>query len=107
MGVGSSSPFDVGPEITTHSLKSRWHWAVHSGKRRGDTSPKADVTIFRANVQSLGEKAKMAKHAFNKTKTLRHPHILEYIDGSDTETEITLVSLHSSSLSFDKLKSFR
>lgn len=91
MGTATSSPFDCGQEVDSCLKRREWHWKLHAGKRRGE-SKQSEVSIFRAGVVALGDKAKFARHSFNKTRTLRHPHILEYIDGSDGDIDIMLVT---------------
>lgn len=99
MGTASSSPYEIGAEVQT-SLKSKgWHWTLFAGKRRGEQGPnlgpKAEVSIFKANLKELGpDRGKYVKHALAKLKTLRHPHVLEFIDASIEEStgEAMLVS---------------
>ena len=107
MGTGSSSPFDVGEPVKTSLTARGWHWRLHAGKRKagsggggggggggGNNSSDNDaVSIFKADVAALGnDKAVLAKHAFAKTKSLRHPHILQFLDGSDTDAEVVVIT---------------
>jgi SCY1-like protein 1 len=92
MGTTSSSPYDIGEEVNTKLKKKNWHWTMHRGNKRGETGPGAHVSIFRANWSTIGQKAALAKHAFAKTRTLRHPKLLHFHDGTDGETECMVVT---------------
>jgi len=84
LGLGVvSSPFEVGDEVPTRTLKSRgWWWTLHTGTRREGGGA---VSVFRADCDALGGRAALARHAFAKTRTLRHPHILSMVDGQNKD----------------------
>ena len=96
MGTTSSSPYEIGEPVKTRLTSRGWHWVQHEGKRRaGTTSTRSSaaarggVSIFKASLKELSQdKATLAKHAFAKTKMLRHPHILEFIEGNDDDSEV-------------------
>ena len=100
MGTTSSSPYEIGEPVKTRLTSRGWHWVQHEGKRRaGTTSTRSSaaarggVSIFKASLKELSQdKATLAKHAFAKTKMLRHPHILEFLEGNDGDSEVMLVT---------------
>ena len=88
LGVATSS-FNIGEDPLDSLLKARgWWWSIHSGERREGGER---VTAFRANLAKLGDRGNLAKHAFKKTRTLRHPHILAIIDGQETDMALEVI----------------
>jgi SCY1-like protein 1 len=87
LGLGAAgSPFETLEEIPS---KRSWHWKHYKGRRREGGGA---VSIFRVKVAELGDQAPLAKRAFTKTKTMRHPHVLNIIEGLETETELEVVT---------------
>ncbi|XP_039215830.1 N-terminal kinase-like protein isoform X2 [Crotalus tigris] len=65
-------------------------WQLHRGRRKTTGEP---VSLFVHEVKpSSEEQTQLAKTAFKFLKTLRHPNILSYIDGLETEKSLHVVT---------------
>ncbi|XP_013926513.1 PREDICTED: N-terminal kinase-like protein, partial [Thamnophis sirtalis] len=65
-------------------------WQLHRGRRKTTGEP---VSLFVHEVKpSSEEQIQLAKTAFRFLKTLRHPNILSYIDGLETEKSLHVVT---------------
>ncbi|XP_055487262.1 N-terminal kinase-like protein isoform X1 [Leucoraja erinacea] len=83
-GTGSGS----GPGSGTGTRLGLWQ--LLPGTRRGTTEP---VSIFLYDVKpNADEQTQVAKAAFKRLKTLRHPNILSFVDGLETEKCLYVVT---------------
>ncbi|XP_060108608.1 N-terminal kinase-like protein isoform X2 [Heteronotia binoei] len=65
-------------------------WQLHRGRRKATGEP---VSLFVYDVKpNSEEQTQLAKAAFKHLKTLRHPNILSYIDGLETEKCLHVVT---------------
>ncbi|XP_063499051.1 N-terminal kinase-like protein isoform X16 [Symphalangus syndactylus] len=81
-------PFELIPEPPEGSPPGPW--ALHRGRKKATGSP---VSIFVYDVKpGAEEQTQVAKAAFKRLKTLRHPNILAYIDGLETEKCLHVVT---------------
>ncbi|XP_063001694.1 N-terminal kinase-like protein [Elgaria multicarinata webbii] len=65
-------------------------WQLHRGRRKATGE---QVSLFIHDVRpNLEEQTQVAKAAFKHLKTLRHPNILSYIDGLETEKCLHVVT---------------
>ncbi|KAF9575455.1 hypothetical protein EC968_003060 [Mortierella alpina] len=64
-------------------------WALHKGTKREDNSP---VSILCFDCVRQRDKLPLARNAFKKFRTIRHPDLIKYIDGIETETHIYIVT---------------
>uniref|UniRef100_A0A8C7TPD7 N-terminal kinase-like protein n=1 Tax=Oncorhynchus mykiss TaxID=8022 RepID=A0A8C7TPD7_ONCMY len=65
-------------------------WTLHRGKRKTGGEP---LSVFVYEVSTgTEEQTQLAKAAFKRMKTLRHPNILAYVDGLETEKSLYLVT---------------
>ncbi|NP_001412123.1 N-terminal kinase-like protein isoform 19 [Homo sapiens] len=81
-------PFELIPEPPEGGLPGPW--ALHRGRKKATGSP---VSIFVYDVKpGAEEQTQVAKAAFKRFKTLRHPNILAYIDGLETEKCLHVVT---------------
>ncbi|XP_063566758.1 N-terminal kinase-like protein isoform X10 [Gorilla gorilla gorilla] len=81
-------PFELIPEPPEGGLPGPW--ALHRGRKKATGSP---VSIFVYDVKpGAEEQTQVAKAAFKRLKTLRHPNILAYIDGLETEKCLHVVT---------------
>ncbi|XP_031645609.1 N-terminal kinase-like protein isoform X6 [Oncorhynchus kisutch] len=63
-------------------------WTLHRGKRKTGGEP---LSVFVYEVSTgTEEQTQLAKAAFKRMKTLRHPNILAYVDGLESVTEKSL-----------------
>uniref|UniRef100_A0A3Q1F3T6 N-terminal kinase-like protein n=1 Tax=Acanthochromis polyacanthus TaxID=80966 RepID=A0A3Q1F3T6_9TELE len=70
---------DFAYEILPDSQETSGIWTLHRGKRKTNGEP---VSVFVYEVaQGTEQQTQLAKAAFKRMKTLRHPNILAYVDG--------------------------
>jgi len=88
LGLGATgSPFET---LDAVPWKHDWHWKQYQGRRREGGGA---VSIFRVKIAELTDQTNpLAKRAFSKTKTMRHPHILNIVEGIESETELEIVT---------------
>ncbi|KAF4009892.1 hypothetical protein G4228_001211 [Cervus hanglu yarkandensis] len=81
-------PFELSPEPPEGSPPGPW--ILHRGRKKATGSP---VSIFVYDVKpGAEEQTQVAKAAFKRLKTLRHPNILAYIDGLETDKCLHVVT---------------
>ncbi|CAL8264253.1 unnamed protein product [Lota lota] len=81
---------DFAYEILPDTQESSGLWTLHRGKRKTNGEP---VSVFVYEVaQGTDQQTQLAKAAFKRMKTLRHPNILAYVDGLETEKSLYLVT---------------
>ncbi|KAJ8405170.1 hypothetical protein AAFF_G00321610 [Aldrovandia affinis] len=81
---------DFNYEILPDTQEPSGIWTLHRGKRKTTGEP---VSVFMFEVTSGAEvQTPLAKAAFKRMKTLRHPNILAYVDGLETEKCLYLVT---------------
>uniref|UniRef100_A0A673WTJ5 N-terminal kinase-like protein n=1 Tax=Salmo trutta TaxID=8032 RepID=A0A673WTJ5_SALTR len=87
---------DFNYEILPETQETSGIWTLHRGKRKIGGEP---VSVFVYEVSTgTEEQAQLAKAAFKRMKTLRHPNILAYVDGLETEKSLYLVTEQVTSL---------
>ncbi|XP_067831818.1 N-terminal kinase-like protein isoform X2 [Heptranchias perlo] len=65
-------------------------WELHQGKKKGTSDP---VSVFVYDVKpNSEEQTQVAKAAFKRLKTLRHPNILSFADGLEAEKCLYIVT---------------
>lgn len=81
---------DFAYEIILETQEKCGIWTLHRGKRKTNGEP---VSVFVYEVaQGSEQQTQLAKAAFKRMKTLRHPNILAYVDGLETEKSLYLVT---------------
>ncbi|XP_068596978.1 N-terminal kinase-like protein [Brachionichthys hirsutus] len=81
---------DFSYEILPDTQEKTGIWTLHRGKRKTNGEP---VSVFVYDVtQGTEQQTQLAKAAFKRMKTLRHPNILAYVDGLETEKSLYLVT---------------
>uniref|UniRef100_A0A8C9R6B4 N-terminal kinase-like protein n=1 Tax=Scleropages formosus TaxID=113540 RepID=A0A8C9R6B4_SCLFO len=81
---------DFNYEILPDSQEPSGIWSLHRGKRKTTGEP---VSVFVYEVSpGSEEKTQLAKAALKRLKTLRHPNILAYVDGLETEKCLYVVT---------------
>lgn len=92
MGQATSFPFEVlePTQSSCATRNSQTYWALFTGRRKADG---AEVSIHKLDkINTLKLKVEAGMHGFQKMKTMRHPYILQYLDGVDLEKELVLVT---------------
>ncbi|KAI8883737.1 hypothetical protein K501DRAFT_333114 [Backusella circina FSU 941] len=64
-------------------------WALHHGTKKEDGS---EVSIFVFDCSKNRDRIQLARNAFKRLRTLRHPDVLRYLDGIETEQSIMFVT---------------
>ncbi|KAJ8246948.1 hypothetical protein GJAV_G00257080 [Gymnothorax javanicus] len=81
---------DFNYEILPETQEPSGIWTLHRGKRKTTGEP---VSVFVYEVTAGTEdQTQLAKAAFKRMKTLRHPNILCYADGLETEKCLYVVT---------------
>ncbi|XP_037531733.1 N-terminal kinase-like protein [Nematolebias whitei] len=81
---------DFAYEILPDSPEKSGIWTLHRGKRKTTGDP---VSVFVYEVsQGTEQQTQLAKAAFKRMKTLRHPNILTYVDGLETDKSLYVVT---------------
>uniref|UniRef100_A0A8C1K764 N-terminal kinase-like protein n=1 Tax=Cyprinus carpio TaxID=7962 RepID=A0A8C1K764_CYPCA len=81
---------DFNYEILPENQEKSGIWTLSRGKRKTTGEP---VSVFVYEIsQGTEEQTQLAKAAFKRTKTLRHPNILSYVDGLETEKSLYIVT---------------
>uniref|UniRef100_A0A6I8PGC6 N-terminal kinase-like protein n=1 Tax=Ornithorhynchus anatinus TaxID=9258 RepID=A0A6I8PGC6_ORNAN len=82
-------PYEVSPEPPDGGSPPG-PWTLHRGKKKATGDP---VSVFVYDVKpGAEEQTLVAKAAFKRLKTLRHPNILAYIDGLETDKCLHVVT---------------
>ncbi|KXS19203.1 ARM repeat-containing protein [Gonapodya prolifera JEL478] len=85
--TGANTPYTRGALIA--SQPGNTLWTLYSGVRTADS---LDVSIFFFDGQKAPERLPLAKNAFKRFRTLRHPSIVGYLDGTETPTSVEIVT---------------
>ncbi|CAL1613614.1 unnamed protein product [Knipowitschia caucasica] len=81
---------DFAYEIIPETQEKCGLWTLHRGKRKSNGEP-VSVLVYEV-CQGSEQQTQLAKAAFKRMKTLRHPNILAYVDGLETEKSLYLVT---------------
>ena len=92
LGLGNSSgglPYDSGESIPFGGGAEHWTLCEGTNKENKDI-----VTLFRFNKadKALGAKLPLAKQGWAKIRTIKHPGILNFINGMESDDSIILVT---------------
>ncbi|KAF9336020.1 hypothetical protein BG006_009995 [Podila minutissima] len=79
-------PYNIGERVDSFDSTI---WALHKGTKREDNSP---VSILCFDCVRQKDKLPLARNAFKKFRTIRHPDLIKYIDGVETESYIYIVT---------------
>jgi len=86
---GKEFPYDIGP--VNSSFQGRTFWTLLKGtvKESGKT-----VSIFSFDLKANNSEKTLSavRAAFKRIKSLRHPNIITFVDGVETETNIYIVT---------------
>ncbi|KAJ1975728.1 Nuclear aminoacylation-dependent tRNA export pathway component [Dimargaris verticillata] len=84
---GAQFPYQVGDPLPDQDETSLW--TLHHGTRRDDQSA---VTVFVFEAAKDRNRVPLAKNAYRKLRTMRHPDLLNYVDGLETADLIYIVT---------------
>ena len=88
-GPGKDFQYDVGEKAST-SFDTKSVWTLYHGKKRG-TGDIVSIFICDGKV-STPDELFLAKTGHKRLKTLRHPNIIKYLDGFESETLVYVVT---------------
>ncbi|CAG8444939.1 2855_t:CDS:10 [Dentiscutata heterogama] len=80
-------PFNIAEKVDAYEGVSIW--SLYQGTKKEDGSP---VSIFTFDCTKQKDKLPLAKNAFKKFRTIRHPDLLRYVDGVETDSNIYIVT---------------
>ncbi|KAI8581579.1 hypothetical protein K450DRAFT_232004 [Umbelopsis ramanniana AG] len=83
----SAFPYTIGPKVEWYENQSIW--SLHRGTKKEDNS---EVSIFTFDVVKNRNMVQLAKHAYKKMRTLRHPDLLRFLDGVENDQAIMIVT---------------
>ncbi|KAF8939154.1 protein kinase [Dissophora ornata] len=81
-----SFPYNIGERVDSFDSTI---WALHKGTKREDSSA---VSILCFDCVRQRDKLPLARNAFKKFRTIRHPDLIKFIDGVETESYIYIVT---------------
>ncbi|KAF9183928.1 hypothetical protein BGZ51_003673 [Haplosporangium sp. Z 767] len=81
-----SFPYNIGERVESFDSTI---WALHKGTKREDNSA---VSILCFDCVRQRDKLPLARNAFKKFRTIRHPDLIKYIDGIETDAFIYIVT---------------
>ena len=88
MGNAPNIPYNITGNVPSYNDQSGW--ALHTGTKKATSEP---VSIFKIKLEGLSSSRKEAcTNAFNRVKTIRHPNVLKYLDGIESDKEILVVT---------------
>ncbi|KAI8051691.1 armadillo-type protein [Syncephalis plumigaleata] len=86
---GQEFPYTIGERVTELGRNDSV-WALYEGRKTSDNSA-VSVLVYEKARGSSGELA-LARNAFSKFRTIRHPGLIRYIDGIETDAYIYLAT---------------
>ncbi|KAI0743379.1 ARM repeat-containing protein [Daedaleopsis nitida] len=86
---GLNLPFSLGPKVA--SFENRTIWSLYDATKRDDSSP-VSVFEFDANTPAKKNLFPLAKNALRKLRTIRHPDVLKFMEVSETDTTIHIMT---------------
>jgi SCY1-like protein 1 len=73
------------------SYTDRQGWTLHTGTAK--SNGREPVSIFKCKKEGLSSSRREAcSNSFTRVKTIRHPNVLKYIEGVETEKELFIVT---------------
>ncbi|KAG0194941.1 hypothetical protein DFQ28_000040 [Apophysomyces sp. BC1034] len=88
LGKDSSAfPYSLGDKVEWFNDFSIW--SLHQGIKKEDGS---QVSVFVFDCTKNRDKIQLARNAFRRLRTIRHPDLLRYIDGVENEQAIMFVT---------------
>jgi SCY1-like protein 1 len=88
MGNAPNIPYNIAGNVPSYNDQSGW--SLNTGTTKANSDP---VSIFKIKLEGLSSSRKEAcTNAFNRMKTIRHPNVLKFLDGIESEKEILIVT---------------
>ncbi|XP_065339794.1 N-terminal kinase-like protein [Cloeon dipterum] len=75
-------PYEIGEVLSNDLDRGRSLWSIHKGKKK---SSGEDVSVFSFDAKNGVQLFELAKGAMKRFKTLRHPYILPFFDGFESD----------------------
>ncbi|KAJ1550927.1 hypothetical protein HK096_004190, partial [Nowakowskiella sp. JEL0078] len=90
--------FTVGDISPDPSLP--YYWQLHKGIKKDDNS---QLSVFVCDIVKHKDKLSIVKNALKRFKTIRHPDILKFVDGVETDSQILIATESVIPLSSEQL----
>jgi SCY1-like protein 1 len=79
---------EIGEKVEVPHSTTPW-WSVHRGVRKSDS---AAVSVFVHDLKAQSKWSPLARNAFKRAKTVRHPYVLGWLDGEETPDRLVVVT---------------
>ncbi|RKP38644.1 armadillo-type protein, partial [Dimargaris cristalligena] len=86
-GAHANFPYTVGEPLEHQESDSLW--TLHKGTKKEDQS---EVTVFVYKTTQRSDHLPLTKNAYKRFRTMRHPHMLTYLDGIECPEYIYIVT---------------
>ncbi|KAH8119599.1 hypothetical protein DFH11DRAFT_1565893 [Phellopilus nigrolimitatus] len=86
---GLNLPFSLGEKNAYFEGKSIW--SLYDGTKRDDGTP-VSIFSFDSNQPPRRNLLPLAKNALRKLRTVRHPDVLKFIDGVDSDSSVYIMT---------------
>jgi len=86
-GKDVSLPFTIGAQVDNFNSSSLW--TLHDGKKKDDGTP---ISVFVFDTDRNYDKIDLARNAFKRARTIRHPALLNFIDGVENDKNIIIAT---------------
>ncbi|KAK4058806.1 Nuclear aminoacylation-dependent tRNA export pathway component [Microbotryomycetes sp. JL221] len=98
-GIPGVQGYTLGDKV--HSFDNKTLWTLYDGLKKEDSSP-VSVFAFDLNAppspsshhapQDRRQQLVLARNAFRKLRALKHPHVLRFLDGSETDSQVWIIT---------------
>ena len=85
MGNTNALPFEMCDEIKS----SHQYWSIYEGVAKQDEST---VTVMTTNIKKNNMTVECARRGMTKLRSLKHPNILSFVDGTELEDSIIMAT---------------
>ncbi|GAA5949077.1 hypothetical protein JCM10213_007084 [Rhodosporidiobolus nylandii] len=92
-GIPGVQGYLLGDKV--HAYEGKSIWSCYSGTKKDDQSP---VTVFSFDLSSPSSSSDrrsllpLARNSLRKLRALRHPNILKFLDGSESDSAVWIVT---------------
>ena len=93
MGNTTALPFEIGDEIQASQANSSKYWSIYEGKStiKGENVGE-NVTVFKCIKKDNASYIECAQRGSQKLRSLKHPHILSFVDGTELDDSIVMAT---------------
>ncbi|CEI91334.1 Putative SCY1 protein kinase [Rhizopus microsporus] len=77
--------YSIGDKVEFYSNQSIWN--LHQGTKKASDEDGSEVSIFVFDCIKNKDRVLLARNAFKRIRTMRHPDMLRYLDGIEVNRE--------------------